>query len=51
MESTVFGCPAQPKQGPEDLHPLAGIDRFDLGVTFSDGGLRGRIQFDWSKAP
>ena len=50
MESTVFGCPAEPKQADDMAQPLFGIDQAGMGVSFGEGGLRGRLRLDWTKA-
>jgi hypothetical protein len=39
MESTVYGHPAQPKKGPENILPVANITSANLGVTFENQGL------------
>jgi hypothetical protein len=51
LESTAYGCPAAPKDGPELPHPLAGIGAIDLGVTLRDGGLRGRAEVELVPEP
>jgi hypothetical protein len=39
MESTVYGHPAQPKKGPENIRPLGNIKSANLGLTFENQGL------------
>jgi hypothetical protein len=39
MESTVYGNPAQPKPGPENILPLGNIKSANLGLTFENQGL------------
>ncbi|MCP4891859.1 MAG: hypothetical protein GY904_35370, partial [Planctomycetaceae bacterium] len=46
MESSVYGHPAEPKQGP-DLSQLFGQwNSGDFGLTFENQGLRARIELD-----
>jgi hypothetical protein len=40
MESTAFGHPGEPKEGPPDLLPFAGWASGSFGLTFEDDGLR-----------
>lgn len=40
MESTAFGHPGEPKEGPRDLLPFAGWAFGSFGLTFEDDGLR-----------
>jgi hypothetical protein len=51
MESTAFGHPGQPKPGPEIPGPLTGVAGIDFGVTFGDGGLRGRVEVQAAPKP
>jgi hypothetical protein len=44
MESTVYGHPGQPKSGPKVSAMLGQFEKANLGVTFEDQGLRGRIE-------
>ncbi len=46
MESTVYGCPAAPKNGPIAPPLLQAVKRANLGVTFEDQGLRARVKLD-----
>jgi hypothetical protein len=46
MESTIYGCPAQPKEGPSAIAALQGVLRANLGVTFEDQGLRATTELD-----
>ena len=41
-ESTAFGHPGEPKNGPEDIYPFPGWARGSFGVTFEDEGIRAR---------
>ncbi len=44
MESTVYGSPAAPKEGPAKLPLLDEFSFGDFGVTFQDDGLRARTE-------
>ena len=46
MESTVYGCPAAPKEGPVAAPVLHAIKYGNFGVTFEDQGLR--AGFRWT---
>ncbi|MBM4091616.1 MAG: hypothetical protein FJ276_19640 [Planctomycetes bacterium] len=46
MESTVYGCPAAPKEGPIAAAELQAIKHANFGVTFEDQGLRARVSLD-----
>jgi hypothetical protein len=46
MESTVFGSPAQPKEGTTTRSLLTGILRGNFGLTFENDGLRARAALD-----
>jgi hypothetical protein len=46
MESTIYGHPGEPKQGPASSTLLRGLVGASLGVTFEDKGLRGRAELD-----
>jgi len=43
MESTVYGHPGQPKAGPESALPVANITSANLGLTFENDGLSGKV--------
>jgi hypothetical protein len=43
MESTVYGHPGQPKPGPERALPVANITSANLGLTFENDGLSGKV--------
>jgi hypothetical protein len=44
MESTVYGHPGQPKQGPEMPTALIDISKANFGITFEEQGLRARME-------
>ena len=44
MESTVYGHPGQPKSGPKVSAMLGQFEKANLGVTFEEQGLRGRVE-------
>lgn len=44
MESTVFGSPANPKLGPDQVTPLDQLKRGNFGLTFEAQGLRVRME-------
>ncbi len=44
MESTVYGHPGAPKDGPVLPSMLDRITRFNAGLTFTDDGLRAQVQ-------
>ncbi len=46
MESTVYGCPGAPKEGPAAPPLLNTIKRGNFGLTFEDQGLRARVSLD-----
>jgi hypothetical protein len=46
MESTVYGCPAAPREGPVAPTVLQTLKRGSFGVTFENQGLRARVQLD-----
>ncbi|MCE9592046.1 MAG: hypothetical protein K8S99_16180 [Planctomycetes bacterium] len=46
MESTVYGHPGQPKDGPAAALPIAAFEQSDMGLTFENNGLRARIELD-----
>jgi hypothetical protein len=48
MESTIYGHPAQPKAGPENALPVANITTANLGLTFENDGLSGKIVLERS---
>ena len=43
LESTVYGHPAQPKSDPDKLLPVANVTNANLGVTFENQGLSGKV--------
>ena len=43
MESTVFGHPGQPKQGPSLPEALADVALGNFGLTFEENGLRAAV--------
>jgi len=46
MESTVYGCPAAPKEGPVAAPELQAIKYGNFGVTFEDQGLHARVSLE-----
>jgi hypothetical protein len=42
MESTVYGHPGEPKDGPLVTPGMLGIEQADFGMTFEEQGLRAR---------
>ena len=44
MESTVYGHPGQPRDGPSLPPALAGLASIDAGLTFEADGLRARFE-------
>ncbi len=46
MESTVYGCPAAPKEGPLTVPALQAIKQASFGLTFEEQGLRARVLLD-----
>jgi len=44
MESTVYGHPGVPKTGPKVSAMLGQFQKANLGVTFEEQGLRGRVE-------
>lgn len=42
MESTLYGHPGEPKDGPTGAPGLENIDAANFGITFEDKGLRAR---------
>lgn len=46
MESTVYGHPGEPKEGPELAAALNDVTHGSLGVTFEHQGLRARVSLD-----
>ncbi|HEX8910837.1 MAG TPA: hypothetical protein VF796_00660 [Humisphaera sp.] len=49
MESTTYGHPGQPKDGPAIPPQLVGVKRVGLGVTFENQGLRAKavLEREW----
>jgi hypothetical protein len=50
MESTVYGHPAQPKPGPENILPVANITSANLGLTFENQGLSAKAVLERTPA-
>lgn len=50
MESTAHGHPGDPKPGPELPDVLQGLSAARFGLTFGDGGLRGRVELEATPA-
>lgn len=46
MESTVYGCPAAPRNGPLTAPMLQSIKAGRFGLTFEPQGLRARVALD-----
>ena len=46
MESTVYGHPAQPKAGPDNLLPVANVTRANFGLSFENQGLSAKAVLD-----
>ena len=46
FESTQYGLPAAPRQGPTLKDVLASIERLALGITFEQDGLRARARLE-----
>ncbi len=46
MESTIYGCPAMPKEGPVAPAALQSLHRGNFGLTFEEQGLRARVVLD-----
>lgn len=46
MESTVYGCPAQPKTGPRLPEALSQVTAIGMGLTFENDGLRGQASIE-----
>jgi hypothetical protein len=46
MESTVYGHPGQPKDGPAVSPVLGGFRFADFGLTFEDQGLRAAVSLE-----
>jgi hypothetical protein len=44
MESTVYGCPAAPRDGPQAPPVLGGFAGGDFGLTLENQGLRARVE-------
>jgi hypothetical protein len=45
-ESTTYGHPGAPKEGPDGLSVIDDIVRGNFGVTFEESGLRARVEID-----
>jgi hypothetical protein len=46
MESTTFGHPAEPKDGPETPPVLASLLAAHFGLTFVEDGLRAKAKVE-----
>ncbi len=46
MESTTYGEPANPKDGPTNIYNWTDLQKAAFGLTFEDQGLRARAQLD-----
>jgi hypothetical protein len=51
MESTAYGHPGEPRPGPAEIEPLAGVGAVDFGVSLKDGGLRGKVEVEMRPEP
>lgn len=51
MESTVYGCPAQPQKGPAAPAELLRLAFANFGLTFEKEGLRAAITLERTAAP
>jgi hypothetical protein len=51
MESTVYGHPAQPKKGPENILPIANITSANLGISFENQGLSAKAVLERTAHP
>lgn len=49
MKSTAFGHPGEPIPGPVVQVPFTEFGKADFGISFEDGGLRGRVEVDSSE--
>jgi hypothetical protein len=45
MESSVYGHPGEPRQGPKTNSPLAQLSNVNLGLTFENQGLSAKTVF------
>jgi len=48
MESTIYGNPCQPKEGPAGSFLPRGVKAGNFGLTFEDNGLRGVAEIEWA---
>ncbi|MHB0957344.1 MAG: hypothetical protein ACYC0X_24975 [Pirellulaceae bacterium] len=46
MESTVYGCPAAPREGPIASPVLTAVKFGNFGLTFEEQGLRARVSLE-----
>jgi hypothetical protein len=46
MESTTYGHPGAPKDGPDGLSVIEDIARGNFGITFEESGLRARAEIE-----
>ena len=51
MESTVYGHPGDPKQGPPAPPVLSSFRKADFGLTFENQGLRARATLERQVPP
>jgi hypothetical protein len=51
MESTLYGSPGQPKDGPEMTSAMQQFESANFGLTFEEQGLRARIELGRAAAP
>jgi hypothetical protein len=51
MESTVYGCPAAPRQGGDLPELVERLRPSGAGLTFEEQGLRARLTLSWDAAP
>jgi len=49
IESTVYGCPAAPKSGPNAPGVLGGTKFINAGLTFENQGLRAVVEIERAK--
>jgi hypothetical protein len=49
MESSIYGHPGQPKEGPRGAPSLMSFENANFGLTFEEHGLRARAEFTKQK--